>query len=377
MRTAYAALRTGEVACGAAVVAAHRRFAPRSDPSVCPRLIAGGADLSHREATMPGFDLLLSNLLQPIVLAFLLGALAGFVRSELELPEAVIKLLAIYLLFSLGLTGGRELARAELGAVLPVIAITGLMIFAIPTAAYLITRRLGGFDVSNAAAIAAHYGSVSTATFFASVSFAKAMNTPSEGFMAAMVALMEFGVIYSLVIARIAMGRASGNAIRFGELFMNVIRGRGILLLLGGMLIGYVANDRQWQQIAPFYEGLFRGMLMLFLLEMGITAARQARAFKEVGVFMVGFGVLLPIANGIIGVTLGHWVGLSVGGAFVFGAICASASFIDAPAACRASLPEANPGIYLTSSLGVTLPFNLLLGLPLYYGYARWLSGGS
>jgi hypothetical protein len=108
---------------------------------------------------------------------------------------------------------------------------------------------------------------------------------------------------------------------------------------------------------------------------MGITAARQARAFKEVGVFMVGFGVLMPIVNGVIGVTLGHWAGLSVGGAFVFGAICASASFIDAPAACRASLPQANPGIYLTSSLGVTLPFNLLAGLPLYYSYANWLAG--
>ena len=115
-------------------------------------------------------------------------------------------------------------------------------------------------------------------------------------------------------------------------------------------------------------------MLMLFLLEMGITAARQIKAFRQAGVFMTGFGVLMPVVHGLIGVTLAHLVGLSVGGAFVFGAICASASFIDAPAACRASLPEANPGIYLTSSLGVTLPFNLLLGLPLYYQYAVWLA---
>jgi hypothetical protein len=240
--------------------------------------------------------------------------------------------------------------------------------------AYLVTRRLGGFDISNAAAIAAHYGSVSTATFFASMAFAKAMNTPSEGYMAAMVALMEFGVIYALVIARVAMGRAeAGGGVRVGELFMSVIRGRGILLLLGGMTIGYLATDGQWQQIQPFYEGLFRGMLMLFLLEMGITAARQAKAFRQVGAFMAGFGVLMPVFNGLVGVSLGTLVGLGVGGSFVFGAICASASFIDAPAACRASLPEANPGIYLTSSLGVTLPFNLLLGLPLYYQYAAWL----
>jgi uncharacterized protein len=144
--------------------------------------------------------------------------------------------------------------------------------------------------------------------------------------------------------------------------------------LLGGMGIGYISTDKQWQQISPFYEGLFRGMLMLFLLEMGITAARQIKAFRQVGPFMAGFGMLMPVFNGMVGVTLAHLAGLSVGGAFVFGAICASASFIDAPAACRASLPEANPGIYLTSSLGITLPFNLLLGLPLYYPYAAWLS---
>jgi len=323
---------------------------------------------------MPGLDLLLTNLLQPIVLAFLLGALAGAVKSELELPDAVVKLLAIYLLFSLGLNGGRELASAELAAIWPLLGITVLMIFGIPTLAYFITRRLGKMDISNSAAIAAHYGSVSTATFFASMSFATAMGTPAEGYMAAMVALMEFGVIYSLLIARIAMGKSDGQRLNAAELFMNVIRGRGILLLVGGMVVGFMATDRQWQQISPFYEDLFRGMLMLFLLEMGITAARQIKAFKQVGKFMTSFGIVMPMIHGFVGVTLANWAGLSIGGAFVFGAICASASFIDAPAACRASLPQANPGIYLTSSLGVTLPFNLLVGIPLYYEYASWLA---
>jgi hypothetical protein len=318
-------------------------------------------------------DLLLTNLLQPIVLAFLLGALAGFVRSELELPEAVIKLLSIYLLFSLGLTGGRELAKAELADVLPLLGITLLMTFGIPTLAYHVARRMGGFDISNAAAIAAHYGSVSTATFFASMAFAAAMGTPAEGTMAAMVALMEFGVVYSLALARLAMGRQSGG-VRVAELMLSVVRGRGILLLLGGMAIGALATEKQWTQISPFYEGLFRGMLMLSLLEMGITAARQISAFRQVGAFMAGFGVSMPLLHGLVGVTLAHAVGVGVGGAFVFGAICASASFIDAPAACRASLPEANPGIYLTASLGVTLPFNLVVGIPLYYAYARWLA---
>jgi hypothetical protein len=324
---------------------------------------------------MPALDLLLANLLQPIVLAFLLGAIAGFVKSELELPEAVIKLLSIYLLFSLGLSGGRELAKADVAAVLPLLGITLFMTFAIPTLAYHVARRAGGFDISNAAAIAAHYGSVSTATFFASMSFATAMGTPAEGTMAAMVALMEFGVVYSLVLARLALGRQGGGGVKVGELVLSVIRGRGILLLLGGMAIGALATDPQWQQISPFYEGLFRGMLMLFLLEMGITAARQIGAFRQVGLFMAGFGMLMPLLHGLVGVALAQAAGLGVGGSFVFGAICASASFIDAPAACRASLPEANPGIYLTASLGVTLPFNLMVGIPLYYGWARWLAG--
>jgi hypothetical protein len=141
------------------------------------------------------------------------------------------------------------------------------------------------------------------------------------------------------------------------------------------MAIGALATDAQWGQIQPFYGEMFRGFLMLFLLEMGMTAARQARAFAGVGRVMTAFAIGAPVAFGVLGVTAGWAVGLSIGGAFVMGAICASASFIDAPAACRAALPEANPGIYLTASLGVTLPFNLLIGLPLYYRYAEWLFG--
>ncbi|MCU0889338.1 MAG: sodium-dependent bicarbonate transport family permease [Rubritepida sp.] len=323
---------------------------------------------------MPGFDLLLTNLLSPIVLAFLLGAVAGFLRSELELPEPVLKLLSIILLLSIGITGGRELAQVKREEVAGLLLVAAAATLVIPTITYIVLRRLGGFDIANAAAVAAHYGSVSTATFFASVSFARAMNTPAEGYMTAIVAVMEFAVVYSLFIARWAKGRQEGGA-SLSALLMDTLRGRGILLLSGGMLIGAIATDAQYRQIAPFYEQMFRGFLMLFLLEMGMTAARQIRAFAGVGRFMTAFGILAPLAFGFVGVTVGWAIGLSLGGAFVFGAICASASFIDAPAACRAALPEANPGIYLTASLGVTLPFNLLVGLPVYYAYATWLFG--
>lgn len=323
---------------------------------------------------MPGLDLLTTNLLQPIVLAFVLGAIAGFLRSELELPEAVIKLLSIILLFSIGITGGREIAQVKFTDIAGTLGATLVLTCAIPLFCFLVLRRIGRFDAANAGAVAAHYGSVSTATFFASVAFARAMNTPSEGFITALVAMMEFAVIFSIAMARWSMGKASGN-FRMLDLFMDTLRGRGILLLSGGMVIGALATDTQYAQIQPFWEGMFRGFLMLFLLEMGMTAARQIRGFAQVGPFMLGFGTIMPVIFGMMGVTVGYLTGLSLGGAFVLGAICASASFIDAPAACRAALPEANPGIYLTSSLGITLPFNLLIGIPLYYEFAKLLYG--
>lgn len=322
---------------------------------------------------MPGMDLLLANLLSPIVLAFVLGIVAGLIRSELELPEPVLKLLAIYLLFSIGLKGGTELAGVPFGEVAGVLALAVLLTVAIPVLAYLVLRRAGGFDAANAAAVAAHYGSVSSVTFFASVTFAKAMNTPSEGYMTAVVAIMEWGVIIALMLARWSHGRAAGTA-RIADLVMDTLRGRGILLLSGGMLIGLLSGERGWKQISPFYDDLFRGMLMLFLLEMGMTASRQFRAFAAVGRFMTGFALAMPVAMGLAGTALGHAVGLSLGGAFVLGAVCASASYIDAPAACRAALPQANPGIYLTASLGITFPFNIVIGLPLYYQFSVWLA---
>lgn len=321
---------------------------------------------------MPGLDLLLANLLSPIVLAFALGLVAGFIRSELELPEPVLKLLAIYLLFSIGIKGGTELAAVSLNEVAPLLLAAAGLTVGIPVLTFFALRRLGGFDASNAAAVAAHYGSVSSVTFFASLSFARSMNTPAEGYMTAVVAIMEWGVIIALLLGRWAMGKESGNS-SIRTLALETLRGRGILLLSGGMVIGLLSGENGWKQIAPFYDDIFRGMLMLFLLEMGMTAARQLPAFKKVGLFMTGFALVTPVLMGFIGTGIGHLAGLSTGGAFVLGAVCASASYIDAPAACRASLPQANPGIYLTASLGITFPFNLLFGLPLYYQFALWL----
>ena len=323
---------------------------------------------------MDGFHILTTNLLSPLVLAFLLGIFARLVKSEISLPDGVLKFMSIYLLLSIGLKGGHELAQVSLQEISHILILTIGLIFLIPCFCFFLVRKLGKFDVPNAAAIAAHYGSVSSVTFFTALTFAKEMGNPAEGYMPAIVALMEWGVVVSLLIARFytpSQDTEGGGSIK--NIIIDTLRGRGIILLSGGMLIGYFTGDSGYNQVAPFYDELFRGILMLFLLEMGMTAAGQMKEFKKVGWFMVAFGTVYPLFIGMVGVVLGGMVGMSVGGAFVFGAILASASYIDAPAACRAALPTANPGIYLTASLGITFPFNLLVGLPIFYKLAVFL----
>lgn len=322
---------------------------------------------------MDGFSILTTNLLSPLILAFLLGVIAKLVKSEISLPEGVLKFMSIYLLLSIGLKGGHELAKVSLSDITGILLLTIALIFLIPAFCFFFVRKFGKFDIPNAAALAAHYGSVSSVTFFTALTFAKEMGNPAEGYMPAIVALMEWGVVVSLMMARFFGPKSATAEGSIKHLLIETLRGRGIILLTGGMFIGYVTGDAGYSQVAPFYDELFRGILMLFLLEMGMTAAAQFGEFKKVGKFMVAFGTLYPLFIGCIGVFLGTVFGMSIGGAFVFGAILASASYIDAPAACRAALPTANPGIYLTASLGITFPFNLIVGLPIYYKLAVFL----
>jgi uncharacterized protein len=317
-------------------------------------------------------DLLLTNLYSPIVLAFLVGVFATLIKSELEFPEPVLRAISIYLLLSISLKGGHELAQVEISKLTKPMLATFFLVFLLPTSAYLIARKIGGMNIPNAGGVAALYGSVSTVTFFAAISFARSMDTPAEPFLPAMAAFMEWAIIVALFIARWRLNREEKNHASMRRIFMETLRGRGFVLLSGGLLIGATITEEQYKQISPFYDQMFRGILMLFLLEMGMTAARQLKDFFQVGFFMIAYAILVPILHGAIGVTLGTMAGLSVGGAFVFGTLAASASYIDAPAAVRAALPQANPSIYLTASLGVTFPFNLLVGLPLYYKMAAW-----
>jgi hypothetical protein len=311
------------------------------------------------------------NLLSPMVLAFVLGVVATLVRSDLKFPEELYTGLSIYLLLAIGLKGGAELSETALSEFWgPALATLSLGIV-IPLVAYALLRRFGRFGVADAAALAAHYGSVSAVTFAAVQTFLETLQIPYEGFMPTLVALLEVpAIIIALLIARLALGGGSS----WGEVLRELLVGKSILLLLGGLAIGALAGKAGLEQVAPFFVDPFRGVLTLFLLEMGMVAARRFGELRSVGRFLIGFGVLMPLANGAVGIWLGDLAGLSTGGAVVLGTLAASASYIAAPAAVRIALPQANPSYYLTASLAITFPFNLAFGIPLYYGLATLLS---
>lgn len=316
-------------------------------------------------------SILIENLISPITLAFLLGMLATLVRSDLEIPEPVIKIFAIFLLFSIGLQGGRELVTADLAALPWALVVTALLILILPGGAFLIARHILKLPLADAAGVAALYGSVSSVTFVVSRSYAESQGTPMAGYVTGLVALMELGILVALFYGRLAMARAEGNGGgSLGAILSETLRGRGLLLLGGGLVIGAAIGETNFQKVSPFFVDLFRGVLVLFLLEMGMTAARHLRAFARVGGRMVTFGLAMPMLHAFIATGLATLAGLPVGSAFVLGAVAASASYIDAPAAVRATFPQANPSIWLTASLGVTFPFMLILGVPIIYQMA-------
>lgn len=315
---------------------------------------------------MSGADLALANLTHPAILAFLLGIVAVLVRSDLHIPANAAKLLSSYLLLAIGLKGGAALAAADpADLVAPVLATLALGAI-LPVAAYLILKRLGKFSVVDAAGIAAHYGSVSAVTFAAAIAFATAVGSAPDAFLPALVALLEIpGILIALAIANRAN---KGGSLRHA--ISEVLAGSSMLLLMGGIVIGAVAGPAGYELVAPVFVAPFAGVLVLFLLHLGVTAGHQLREVRKSGLFLAVFAVAMPIAAGALGVLLGSMAGLSVGGAAVFGAMAASASYIAAPAAVQVSLPKANLGTALTASLAITFPFNLAVGIPLYHSIA-------
>lgn len=321
---------------------------------------------------MTAAELFANNLLSPYVLAFMLGVVAKRVGSDLALPKPLYDGIAIYLLFAIGLKGGVRLAGAPLEAIwLPAVGALGLGLVT-PLVTYAVARWLGRLSQADAGALAAHYGSVSAVTFIAAQTLVQANGATPEPFLPTLLAILEGpGLIVGLALGRRG---AVGDGHGFREVLKEVVLGRTLFLLLGGLVVGTAIGPAGMAPVSPFFEGLFPGVLTLFLLEMGVVAGERLGELRRVGAFLVGLGTVVPLMHGSLGAAVGLATGLSPAGAAVLGAMAASASYIAAPPAVRLSLPEANPTYYLTASLAITFPFNLVVGIPLYFRFATWLA---
>lgn len=315
-------------------------------------------------------SLALTNLTSPPVLAFVLGLVAVAVKTDLRLPDAVYQATSIYLLLAIGIKGGVALRESSASDVAwPILAAIVLGI-AIPVAAFFLLRVMTPLGRIDRGALAAHYGSTSLVTFTAALVFLQASLISYEGYVVTLLTLLEIpGIIVGLLLAQGVRGDS------FGETLREVVFGRSVLLLVGGLVIGFLTGPVGYARVEPFFGGLFIGVLTLFLLDLGMLTGRQISAVRQAGPGLIAFAILFPLLAGTAGVVGGTLAGMSVGGAMVLGVLCASASYIAAPAAVRLALPEAKPSITLVSSLGITFPFNLVIGIPVYLVLAEAIGG--
>jgi hypothetical protein len=320
-----------------------------------------------------------SSLLTPAVMFFALGAGAQAFRADLKFPPDLVKALSIYLLVGIGLHGGAELAHASLAAAVQAVLAALVLGATLPLVAYAILVRLGRVGKLDAAAIAAHYGSVSAGTFLAASAYLQARGVAYEGYPVIMLAVMETpAIIIGLVLAQSARGPGAGVATAKGgtlAMLSGAARHGSIVLLVGSMLIGAAASPKALAAVMPFYETIFLGVLCLYLLELGMVAAQRLGDFGRMGGFLTAFGIAMPLIGAACGLAVGHyWLGLGAGGTTLVAVLGASASYIAVPPAVRMAIPEANPSLYLTLSLGITFPFNVVVGIPLYHSIATALA---
>lgn len=315
-----------------------------------------------------------ANLISPIILSFALGLLAALARSDLTIPEAVAKGMSIYLLFAIGFKGGVAVSAHGIDQTLVLALLAGLVLsFALPLLAFALLRVMTGLSAVDAAAVAAHYGSISIVTFVAATSVLEGRMISPEGYMVAVAAVMEAPAILS---ALWLVARSGGDARMEPGLIRELLLNGSIVLLVGAFFIGAITGEKGFAEISAFIDAPFKGVLCLFLLDMGLIAGRGLRQSRGVlGLGAVGFAIAMPLVSAMIGLGVGALIGLSLGGVVLMMVLCASASYIAVPAAMRVALPEANPAVYLTFSLGVTFPFNLTLGIPLYLAIAQAVTG--
>jgi hypothetical protein len=308
---------------------------------------------------------------EPVILFFVLGLCAKLLRSDLKIPVVFYESLSIFLLLAIGLKGGIALARYPLLDLAGSIVVVVVVAMLIPLVSFVFLHWHGGLSRPDAASIAAHYGSVSVVTFAVAVAFLDRLGEPSEGYMVAYLVLLEFpALMLGVVLAR----RGSGSA-PWGRLLHEVFAGKSIVLLVGGMMIGWVAGADGIKPLDLLFVDLFKGVLAFFLLEMGLVVASRFADLRRAGACLIAFAVIMPMSAGLLGVVTANLINLSVGGAALLATLYASASYIAAPAAMRVAVPEANPALSIGAALGITFPFNIMIGIPLYYWLAVRLQG--
>lgn len=309
--------------------------------------------------------------LDPVVLFFILGAIAGISKSDLKIPESFYNILSIYLLLSIGIKGGIELYKSELSHIILPAALTLLLGIGLTWLAYFILKKLLKFNLDNAVAIAAHYGSVSAVTFAVVNSYLKDLNIPFEEYMTVLLVLLEVPAI--AVAIYIFRSKVNTGKLEFGKLMHEIFLGKSMLLLIGGLLIGMFTAYSENKQLNSFFFDLFKGFLAIFMLEMGIVASKRFGDLKKVGLPLIAFGICMPLISALIGIVTGYAAGLSIGGTTILATMAASASYIAAPAAMKMAVPNANATYYLTAALGITFPFNIIIGITIYYKLTEYL----
>jgi hypothetical protein len=322
------------------------------------------------------FSLAAQNLMTPMILCFALGLAAALARSDLTVPEAMAKAMSLYLLFAIGFKGGVSVAGHGFDAQLGFSLLLGVILsFALPFVAYALLRSITGLSALDAAAVSAHYGSISIVTFVTATTVLSGRGIDAEGYMVAVAAAMEAPAI----VSALWLAAKSGAGRRMdGRLWHEILLNGSIVLLVGAFLIGMATGDAGMVRIESFIVSPFQGVLCLFLLDMGLVAGRGLRGSRGVlGLGALAFGIVMPMIGAGFGLAAGLLVGLSAGGLALMMTLAASASYIAVPAAMRVALPEANPAVYLTLSLGVTFPFNLIVGIPAYVAIALAIVGAA
>ncbi len=317
---------------------------------------------------------ILHTFTSPVVLFFVLGLLAAFVRSDLAIPEALAKGMSLYLMAAIGMKGGVAVAESGFSSTIAIVLLAGFAAsFLLPFTAYAVLKGFGRLDRINAGAVAAHYGSVSVVTYVTATEILGLSGIPPAGYMVAVLAAMETPAILSGLMLAKGLKSDSGN--ERSEMLREVFLNASVVLLLGSFVIGLIAGPSGFSEVSPFFAAGFKGVLCLFLLDMGLIAARRIMMTKSLTWRLSAIAIGLPLVNGMIGVLAGTAIGLDVGSAAGFGVLCASASYIAVPAAMRMALPEADPGLYLTMSLSITFPFNILVNIGLITSVAVALAG--